>query len=640
MKSIVHSLVALFFAVPLVAIANDSRDVVMTINGTKVTKSEFEYIYNKNSKAIDRKSLDEYVELFINYKLKVEAAKEAKLHNSPSYLKEFESYKDQLAIPYLRDPQKEEDLIKEAYERGKEEVHVSHILVKVAEDGKDSVTSLAKISDIYQQLKSGADFSTMAAANSDCMSKRNGGDLGFLKVFSTVYDFENVMYNTKEGEISKPFRSRFGYHILKVHEKRKTLYSPRVAHIYISKSDSGYQKLADSLMLQIKLGANFGELAKKYSKDDLTAPNGGDLGVIDNNSPYPTSFKNLVYSMKKAGEVKIIDNSLGIQLVCLTSLGVQPSFENQKVELLEKIKKSDREKEVGISYIKSLKLKYGFVLYEKSLRLLERFLNEKNVSMNVLESPLYEFNGNVYPQSEFFPFLKEQKSTYDYVNSKSNNKKKLSDRQFVERTFDTYLTKLLIAEERRILEEESDEYRNLLQEYSDGLLLFEISSKEVWDKSAKDTAALNRFYQEHKSEYTWDSPKFRGVVIRCKNDSVLNIVESIIKTTPQDSVVQKVDMLMRKRYNKLVKIEEGVFPKGANKVVDEKIYKSGTYQDDKFPVATIVGNMQSQPQSYQDIKGPVTADYQMYLEKEWIKTLREKYPVKVNKSVLNTVKSN
>ena len=202
------------------------------------------------------------------------------------------------------------------------------------------------------------------------------------------------------------------------------------------------------------------------------------------------------------------------------------------------------------------------------------------------------------------------------------------------------MTKLLIAEERRILEEESDEYRNLLQEYSDGLLLFEISSKEVWDKSAKDTAALNRFYQEHKSEYTWDSPKFRGVVIRCKNDSVLNIVESIIKTTPQDSVVQKVDMLMRKRYNKLVKIEEGVFPKGANKVVDEKIYKSGTYQDDKFPVATIVGNMQSQPQSYQDIKGPVTADYQMYLEKEWIKTLREKYPVEVNKSVLNTVKSN
>lgn len=640
MKNKFRSLFALFLAIPLNAVSGDSEEIVMTINKTDVTKSEFEYIYNKNSKAVDRKSIDEYVELFVNYKLKVEAAKEAKMHELPSYLKEFSSYKDQLAIPYLRDKDKEQDLLMEAYKRGKEEIHASHILIKVAEDGSDSLIAFDRISKIYEEIKSGADFSRMAQENSDCMSKRNGGDLGFLQVFSTIYEFENVIYNTKIGEISKPFRSKFGYHIVKVHERRKVFNAPRVAHIYISKSEPKYQEIVDSLMLKIKMGANFAELAKKHSMDMVTAVNGGDLGIIDRNSSYPIDFKNHVYSLSKAGDVKLIDNAIGVQIICLTSIGAQPTFQEQKGELLEKIKKSDREKEVGVSYLNTLKTKYGFELYEKSLKPFEKIINEKDVMINKLNAPLYEFKGNVYPQSEFYPFLKEQKASYDYAYSKGGQKKKMSDKQFIEKAFDSYLTKLLIAEERLILEQDCTEFKNLIQEYSDGLLLFEISSKEVWDKSSKDTAALSKFYQEHKADYTWDSPKFKGVVIRCKNDSVLNIVEQIIKTTPLDSVVSKVNLLLRKKYEKLVKVDEGVFPQGANKVVDEKIYKIGKYADDKYPVATVVGSLQSQPQSYLDIKGPVTADYQMYLEQEWIKSLRSKYPVKLNKKVLNTIKSN
>lgn len=634
-------LLALLLAAPINVAFGSTDEVVMTINNTDVLRSEFEYIYNKNSKAVDRKSLDEYVELFVNYKLKVEAAKDEKMHEQPSYLKEFTSYKEQLAVPYLRDKEKEEELLEEAYKRGKEEVHVSHILIKVADDASDSLEAYNKITEIYNKIKKGAAFSELAMENSDCMSKRNGGDLGFLQVFSTIYEFENKMYSTKVGEVSAPFRSKYGYHILKVHERRKVLNSPRVAHIYISKSVANYQALVDSLMLKIKMGANFAELAKKHSMDITTSVNGGDLGVISRNSSFPNEFKNLVYSFTKVGEVKLIDNAIGIQIVCLTELDKQLSYQEQKAELLEKVKKSDREKQVGVSYLNSMKTRYGFSLYDnKALKSFEKIINEKNVPINKLDEPLYEFKGNVYPQSEFYPFLKEQKASYDYVMAKGGKQKKLSDKQFIERTFESYMTKLLIAEERAILEQDCTEYRNLVQEYSDGLLLFEISSKQVWDKSSKDTAALNKYYQEHKADYTWDSPKFKGIVIRCKNDSVLNIVESIVKTVPLDSVANKVNLILRKKSEKLVKVEEGVFPKGANKVVDEKIYKTEKYTDDKFPVATVVGSMQSQPQSYLDIKGPVTADYQMYLEKEWIKSLREKYPVKINKSVLNKIKSN
>lgn len=263
-----------------------------------------------------------------------------------------------------------------------------------------------------------------------------------------------------------------------------------------------------------------------------------------------------------------------------------------------------------------------------------------------MSAPLYTFKGNVYPQEEFLDYFKSKKSNYDYAKLADSKKREkgydipihITDDEFVRKTYDDYINKLVIDEAKRTMSEQYPEYRNLLREYSDGLLLFEISSREVWNKASSDTVGLAQFYEQHKNDYKWESPRFKGKVVRCDSLALIPMINNMLRSLSEDSIDVVLKRTFNTKYDSHIKIENGLFAKGSNSAVDDSVYKASEYKDALYPYYTLTGRLLSEPTSYKDVKGPLTADYQMYLEKIWIKKLKEKYPVEIRYDVLKTVK--
>ncbi len=645
----------LFFTFGLPA-QNDPT--IMVINEEPVSKSEFEYIYNKNNSnnTLDKKNLDEYVNLFVNFKLKVAEAKSKGIQHRKSYTEELETYRSQLAAPYMTDKETEEEIIKEAYERMKEDVDASHILIKCSRN--DTVGAYTKIYQLYSQLQKGADFETLAKENSQCPSSSKGGHLGYITAFMTVYPFETAAYNTPVGSFSAPTRTSFGYHIIKVNDRRPTKGTVRIGHIYKrveneSQSDLMKQK-ADSIHLLLQQGANFGEVAKKYSDDLQSASRGGDMGWIESGR-LPVEFENAAFALKKNGEISsVVKTPFGYHIIKLLDKKGLDSYANLHDEIKAKMLRDERASRLNDSYIEKLKQKYGFRLVSGRLEPFYQIMDmtyepEIRLIYRRMDAPLYTLNSNYYPQESFITYFKAEKEKLDKAkadkNSQSNKRSagnidtEISSKSFVDKTFAEYIKEIVVAEEEASLEKEHPEYRNLLKEYSDGLLLFEISNEEVWNKASIDQEGLEKFFEANKENYKWESPRFKGKVLLCSDKKVLAEAEKFIKNAPKDSV----DIQLKRKFNKdkvQIKIENGLYAAGSNKAVDAYIFKKGTYTDNDYPAVACIGDLITAPESYKDIRGPVTADYQNYLEEEWIKSLKNKYKVTINQEVLKTVKSN
>jgi len=635
-----------------------SDPVIMTIDGEPVLKSEFEYIYNKNNSnnTLDRKSLDEYVELFINFKLKVTEAKAKGFQQRKSYKDELETYKTQLTAPYLIDKETEEEIFTEAYNRMKEDVEVSHILVKASRT--DTAEAYKKIYQLYEQLRKGANFETLAKENSECPSSAKGGNLGYIAAFATVYPFETAAYNTKKGSLSAPVRTSFGYHILKVHNRRPTKGSIHVAHIFKRIENEGMtsamKKKADSLNLLLQQGADFADIAKKYSDDFQSASRGGDMGWVESGR-LPAEFEEAAFALKNNGDVSgVIKTSFGYHIIKRLDWKNLDSYANLREEIKAKVQRDERASRLNNSYVEKLKKKYGFRPVDGALNPFYQIADLKNEDeINAaylrLDAPLYMLNGTHYSQKDFIEYFKSEKAKFDKAQADKNasaEKKgrapvdtEVSGKSFVDKTFAQYSRRIVIAEEQALLEKENPEYRNLLREYSDGLLLFEVSNEEVWNKASVDLAGLEKFFERNRENYKWESPRFRGKILYCSDKKVLADAQKFMKKAHKDSV----DIQLRRKFNTKekvqIKIENGLYAQGSNKAVDAYIFKKGTYTDDNFPSVACTGSTAPAPESYNDVKGPVTADYQNYLEEEWIKSLRNKYKVVVNRDVLKTIKN-
>lgn len=651
---LIYSMIRRFFSVLSFAcaslVSSMAQDpVIMTIAGEDVYKSEFEYIYNKNNSVAtsDKKSLEEYVDLFVNYKLKVAEAKRQGYDTRDEYKKEYEQYRLQLSAPYLKDEETENEMIEEAFERYKTSVLASHILVKFS---GDSTEAWKKINDIYNRLKQGEDFATLAKQYSDCPSKENGGSLGYVNVFDMVYDFENVVYSTPIGTISKPFRTVFGYHIVKTFGKISNYKDWRISHIMIKNEGEKSEIKADSIFNLAKNGADFEKLVAKYSEDLPTVGKGGDLGYVSKGY-FPPQITSQVRLLKNVGDVGMAGTAFGYHIIKVTEVVPFTTIDDLKPYIMTKLTKSDRTEVSSTKYMKKLQSKYGVSVYENSLTIFEKLVDEKTFDgidklYRLMTEPLYTLYGNVYPQSVFYPYMKERlpifgksvdknKKIVNFIDTKQEGMVEGDD---VYRAFNAYILNEIVEKELEYIKNVNSDYRNLLKEYSDGLLLFEISSDKVWNVASSSKKKLEEYFQEHKDKYVWPEPRYKGMVVYSANQEVYNRVEKLLKTNTEEEAEE----LIRKEFlnNKvsLVKIEKGVFPKGNNVAVDDKIYKTATYSSPAFPFVSTRGAVISAPQTYLDVKGLVTADYQTYLEDEWVKSLRKKYDVIINKEVLKTIK--
>ena len=647
MKSSVFTFLA-FIALSTGLFAQSNDPVLMTINGKPVLKSEFEYIYNKNNSnnSLDKKTLDEYVDLFINFKLKVEEAKSQGIDTTAAFINELAGYRSQLTKPYLTDQKVDEQVLQEAYNRMKEDVDVSHILIRLQPNASPSDTAKAwqEIQQIEKRLKK-EDFAKVAKeVSQDQSAAQNGGHIGWISAFRTVYPFETIAYNTPVGTLSHPVRTAFGYHIVKVHARRNSLGEILVSHIMIftAQGDTVKNKAAkvtiDSIYARIKAGDDFGKLAKEHSMDKGSSVKNGELPWFGTGRMVP-EFENAAFALKEKGDIsEPVQSQYGWHIIKLLDRKGIDTYENSKAEIERKVKRDERANFGLEAFTNKLYADYKPVTNNDNLQEIIKLLGTKQLNDSVfgvevvkLKKPLLTVVDKTYSQGDFGTYLK-----------KNNSTEKTTAAEMIKEKFKSFEDKKLLDYEDAQLEKKYTDFRFLMQEYHDGILLFEVSNREVWDKASKDTAGLANYFKGHKEVYNWEKPHYKGRVIFCKNNETFKAAKSIVAKSNPDSI----DKYLRTRLNdsiQYVKIEKGLYVQGDNKVVDNQIFKTKAKLESSkdYPFVFVTGKMLNKsPEDYTDVRGLVTADYQDYLEKTWIKVLRAKYPVSVNKDILSTVKKN
>ncbi|MGQ0827075.1 MAG: peptidylprolyl isomerase [Bacteroidota bacterium] len=624
--------------------------VLMTIGNTKVTVAEFENVYHKNNSkdaAVDNKSLNDYVDLFVNFKLKVKEAEELGLDTAKSFKDELTGYRKQLAQPYLTDKDVNEKLLKETYERLQEDIHASHILVKVNETAlpKDTLEAYNKIMKIRARILKGEDFNKVAAEkgiSDDPSAKDNGGDLGYFTALQMVYPFETIAYTTKVGTVSMPVRTRFGYHIIKVNDRRKAQGEVLVAHIMVktapnmSKEDSlnAFNKI-NEIHSKLKAGNKFEELAQQFSDDKQSAKKGGELPWFSTGK-MPIEFERASFAITNKGDFSApMQTKYGWHIIKLIDKRGLASFDEMKTELKGKVTKDSRSQAGRTSLIAKVKKEYKF---KEDLKARDEFYKIMDTTLfegtwNVekakgLKKPLFNFNDKVYTQADFA----------NYIASHQSKRPKTDVKMVINQLYAQFVEESTVEYEESRLDQKYPEFKSLMQEYRDGILLFELTDQKVWSKAVKDTTGSKAFHEKNKTNYMWEE-RSDASIYTAANDKIAKQVRDLMKKKKSEkdilSVVNKDSQLN-------LQVETKIFNKGENEYVD-KNWNPGTSADIKSAdgkIIIVVTNklLKPEPKSYQDSKGMVTADYQNQLEKEWIESLKKKYPVTIDKNVLNTIK--
>jgi peptidyl-prolyl cis-trans isomerase SurA len=681
------------------ALAQDP--VVMTINDKPIKKSEFEAVYKKNNGkevGATNKSVKEYVELFSLFKSKVFEAESLGLDTLTSFKNELAGYRKQLAAPYLTDKNTNEDLLTEAYERMKKEVRASHILVRLDENAlpKDTLEAWTRINIIrnavngkfptqaeianYDKLlrntleisknlkakdsalynvkmnairnlsvvaKDAPDkFVAIAPKTSDDPSVlENKGDLNYFSALDMVYPFESAAFNTKVGEVSPIVRTRFGYHILKVYDKRDSRGEIVVAHIMakIGKDATDTDKAnakakIDEINSKIKAGQNFDDLARQFSDDKQTAERGGQLQPFKGGR-LPKPFEDAAFGLKKNGDIsEPVLSPYGWHIIKRIDLKGVPEFKDIKNELKNRVARDSRSQKGRVALIERVKKEGNF----------KENLKNRDEMLTVLDSSylkaawkperaaklgnkeIFNIGGKSYTQNDFAKFLETQMT----VRSPTDIN------ELMKSNYKTWVEESIVAYEDSQLVKKYPEFANLYREYRDGILLFDLTDQKVWSKAVKDTAGLREFYEKNKNKYLWEE-RAEVTIYKCIDEKSAKEVRKLLKAGKSEKEITET---LNKSSQLNVSVENITYLKGENKNVDAN-WKTGVAEknvaDDKEKkVQVIVVNkiLPKSPKTLAECRGNVTADYQNHLDSEWLAYLKKKYTVKVNEEALSTIK--
>jgi len=626
--------------------------VILNVAGSPIYKSEFEYVFRKNNDdtAITNQDLDNYMELFINYKLKVKEAEDMGLDTVPGFVKELDGYRNQLAIPYLRDSEVTEELIKEAYQRMQSELRASHILVKVASDAtpEDTLVAYKKIIAIRKEIISGSDFAKIARLNSqDPSVKTNGGDLGYFTVFQMVYDFETAAYNTPVTEISQPVRTRFGYHLIYVTDKRQARGDVKVAHILILANDKRTPEQNEKAKMkiyeiynQIGNGADFGSMARKYSDDKGSAAKGGELPLFGTGKMVP-EFENAAFSLKEVGDVsEPFQSQFGWHIIKLIEVDKIGSFEELNLQIEKKIKRDSRGQLSKKAFVNELKKEYKYKEYPENIEPFYTWVD------TMYYSGIWKPNPNWDTGKTLFVIGKKKYTQKDFIDyllrymSKAKRGENKTIHASIDFRFKKYSDNAVLNYEKAKLEDKYPEFKALMNEYHDGILLFELSDEKIWNKAASDSIGLEAFYQKNKDKYMWPK-RIDGVIYRSIDEKTAGQVRKLVKERlPIDSILNLVNQ--NSQLNLLV--DSALMSAEEYPVLKEFNWEFGISDihkiEGQFVFIKVKELRKPEPKTLDEIKGLIITEYQTYLEQEWIKELRGKYSYEINTEVLYTVTNN
>ncbi len=623
------------------------KNTIVTIDQKPISIEEFEYYYNKNNTndLQQKMPVEEYMQLFVNFKLKVHQAYMLQMDTAQTFKQELEGYRNQLIKPYLTDNEKIDDLVKEAYQHLLEDVDVSHILIRLNANPTpaDTIAAYTKAMTAYKRVTNGESFEKIAVEFSeDPTVQENKGRLGFITGMMVVYPFEKTAYTTPVGQVSAPIRTRFGYHIIKVHDKRKTQGERLVAHILkrIPEDASEKQKAAiersiKSIYEDLAKGADFQRLAQANSDDQSSANKGGEISWVGTGKTTP-EFENAVFNLQNIGDIsQPVKTEFGWHIIKLLDKRDIMTLQEAYPLIEPRVKTDERASIIANSFIEKLKKTYNFKSYPTNLHALQTLLAQPND--NILEQtktynlPIYTFADQVITQSDLIVFLHQQNYTKNPI-----------DLSLLDILANQVANNTIIKYENSMLEKKYPEFGLLMNEYKEGILLFNISNEMVWSKASKDIEGLTDFFEKNKKSYAWDKPRFKGAIIYCDSKQSFKTAKKIAKATPEKELSTKLKQTLNSNEKNAVKIETGLFAEQTNPVVDKLVFKKGKLEkNNDYPYIFTSGNIQKHyPDSYQDIRGIVINDYQNYLDKQWIEELRSKYPIVIDTSVLNSLNSN
>ena len=732
---------------------------IETLGNVSVPVSQFKYVYNKNNgndpDAYSEKSLKEYLDLYTNFKLKVIEAQSMGLDTAQSFIKELEGYKKQLAQPYLTEKSVTEGLIKEAYQRMGEEINAAHILISVAPDADpaDSLNAYQKITALRAKAVAGENFEALAVEYSqDPSAKTNKGNLGFFTALQMVYPFEDAAYKTAIGTVSPICRTKFGYHILKVKDRRPSRGEVKVSHIMVraaegvSADDSlaAKQKI-DEIYAKAKKGDNWDELCAQFSDDLGTKNKGGVLPLFGTNAMI-ASFEDAAFSLKTPGDFSTpVRTPYGWHIIKLIERKNLPEFKELESSIKAKVSKdsrSDLNKSVLIARLKkenafaenSASMKIAFAKADTNL--VKGKFDYKKEDKD-LTLPLFSIKSKNTTVGEFLQFVKDRQRP----------RPNFSPSHYINLLYKEFADLAILTYEENNLEVKYPDYKNLVSEYREGILLFQLMDTKVWSKAIQDTVGLQKFFAANQNNYKWNK-RLDATIYSCANRATLDQVKAalvigkysvndpktddllfapgIAKLTKDDSIklnsvvallnkdakllleingyadaselktlastkislkraqlvddflkAQKVDSYrisvndlagavlslsnakiktskvgfkymstsntaLEKLFNEkqplAVQVTQGMFQKGDNINADAIDWKEGDQileKDGRVILIRVRKVEEPRNKKLDEVKGQTISDYQNYLEKEWISSLKVSYPVKINTDELN-----
>lgn len=646
----------LFFGVLLSAsftsfAQNNNKEVLFTIDNKPYYTDEFARVYNKNIDLVkdeSQKDLNQYLDLFVGYKLKINKANKLGLQNGQAYQAELKSYRNQLSKNYLTDSKVTQELIEEAYQRSLKEVKAAHILFMVDENAspEDTLKAYKKAVEVREKALKGENFGELADKYSeDPSAKENKGELGYFSVFRMVYPFESAAYKTPKGQVSKIVRTRFGYHLIKVEDIRENRGELTVAHIMILKPNNQNPEEAEKakatiqdIYKKLQQGENFESLAKQFSQDKSSASKGGVLNRFGSGQLSSEEFEDAAFALKNPNDYSApIESNFGWHIIKLIEKHPVKSAQEMQTELDNKIRKDERSRLITNSLTEKLKKKYSVKRNDKLFAAITKTVNDKFYSgewklpenMKPFEANLVTIDNKAISGEEFLTYLAKQQRAENTIKPIG----KLVDKKYQEYV-DVKVNELY----NNNLENEFPDFAAVMEEYRDGLLLFDLMEKEIWEKAKTDTIGLQNFYEAKKNNYRWGN-RLDALILSSTKKDIAKQAQKLLKQGKSAEFIKE-------KFNLNDKVEvmsnAGIFEENSDalpKGLEKKDGVSGIIKDGEYYfVVKINKHLEAGPKTLDEAKGKVVNDYQQYLEEKWVSDLKQEFKVDIHQPAFEKVK--
>ena len=628
--------------------AQNKKNVLLTINSNPVYSSDFTKVFNKNLDLVveeSQKNVAGYLDLFIDYKLKITEAYAQELDKNQQYIKEFKKYEDQLAKKYIYDKRIVSKLVEEAYDRSLEEINAEHILVlsNLNDSPNDTLKAYNKIKEAHVKALKGENFTSLVIEYSEEPgAKKSKGKLGYFTAFQMVYPFENTAYNTNVGEISQITRTSFGYHIIKINDRRKKKPKINVSHIMIfsnkDKKAEDPEERINELYAMIMQGEPFEKIAKQFSEDKNTGVKGGQLKTFGPGDLKAPKFENAAYSIKNEGEIIApIQSAFGWHIIRLNEKFLIPSFEEQKDDIEKKVKGGARALIVTQAINNKIIKKYGFKEGESYISYFNNFVNDSILSRKWTYSSipltenqiLFTIGDHDVTYTDYAEYLRDnQKTIKKYINKESL----LTDMyvKFKNETLKNYF--------KERLEVENTEYATIINDYRNGLLVYDVMNKNIWQIAKTDSTGLKNYYEKTKNNYNWK--KRLDVDIYSSSDEITTKQVQTLLMRGEESATIKKQINSEGKINVITvsdvfEIDQSELPED---LIPEKGISDIKLNDGFYVVVNIKEVIEPTLKEFDEVRGTVISDFQTEIEEKWMQSLRDKYEVKINNKSLKKLK--